>query len=336
MRASGLSTAFAVLEVTPPGAEELSTTSLHGVDTPWGAASLAVDAQGHRHVLIPVPAAARLRSDRRSAGVHIGPHVLYDGKSRRTFLDLACLKPELFDIFSTIAGDVLGALSAAPERPDDAAIAVLARWRELLARAGNEFPAMTVLAGIWAELDHLSSICAGRPGGLAAWRGPDRAVHDFARGGVALEVKATMARAGWRCVVHGLDQLEAPTGGSLYLSFARLELVDTGGVSIPEQLEALVATGVDAADLHARAGRAGLGATHLAEAKKFKFARVERRVWQVVGAFPRLITASLASGALPAGVVGVAYELDLTAHPDAPLSEAAVELLLHQLGGDPE
>jgi hypothetical protein len=335
VRGAGLSRAFSLLEVTPPSARELSTTTLDGVETPWGAASLAVDANGHRHVLIPMPAAARLRSDRRSVGVHIGPHVLFDGKARHSFLDLVCLKPELFDVFSTIAGDVLGALQEGPERPDDAAIGVLARWRALLARAGSEFPAITVLAGVWAELDHLLAICDGRPAALAAWRGPERAVHDFAQGALALEVKATLARAGWRCTVHGLDQLESPSEGTLYLSFSRLELVETGGVSVPEQLEALVGMGVDAADLYARAERAGLGANHLAEARKLRFGRVERRVWLVAESFPRLVSASLRDAVLPPGVVGVSYELDLTAHPSAGLDEVAVAALLKALAGPP-
>lgn len=327
MTPASLRAAFAVLESESGGPREVRALDVEGGATPWGPPRIAIDTAGHRHVLMPVPPEGHLRTDARSAGIQLGPYVLLDGAQSRRYLDLACRRPDLFDVFAVIAAEVLGAVSETRQTPDGAAIRVLDRWRALLARGSSEAPSIETLAGLWAELAHVREVCRIDPRGLVCWRGPDDAIHDLRVGNDALEVKATLVRTGWRVTIHGLDQLEVPSDGSLHFAVSRLEHVVGGGVSVPELADDIVSLGADATLLYERLASAGLQAEHMAATRQHGFRLLNERVWMVDAKFPRITRASFVGGTVPSGVARIDYQLDLAAYDGSVLGTAEIRAL---------
>ena len=117
------------------------------------ASMVAVDWQGLRHLLIPVPDEAVIKTDAASAGVRIGRHVLVDGDSRRLYVDVVCLKPHLNTLFDVIAGEMVEIARRSPlTAVPSACRQVLDRWRELIARAVGPSVSTSRLIGAWGEL----------------------------------------------------------------------------------------------------------------------------------------------------------------------------------------
>lgn len=315
----------------PPEAQALAARVAEAEDTPWGPVRVGVDLTGNRHVLIPVPSSLKLRSDRRSSGLHIAPRPLEEDGVLSTFLDIACLKAALFDVFATIAAEMLDAVRREGRDPDAVCIRVLDRWRSLLNAAPSDAPAREKLVGLFGELQHLLRLAALGTHALRSWSGPEKAVQDFRAPGISLEVKGTLKRAGWSVEINGIEQLQAPAGADLFLSVWKLELDDANGVSVPQLAEQVVAAGVDAAELYERLTRVGLAPAHLAAARESRFRIVEHRVWQVSDEFPRLVAASFVAGALPLGVSSLTYVLDLTATPQAALAPGEIDELHRRL-----
>lgn len=331
-RTGSLRRGFDLLEVSPGTGKDIRAYPMEAESSPWGPVCLAVDASGHRHVLVPVPAGSRLRSDRRSAGVHTGPQTLVDQSVKRTFLDLVCLRPHLYDVFLRIAMEVVDRINERQAAPDACAIQVLERWRALLSRGQRPGPSNEVLTGIFGELLHLERMVQRDPAAVRLWTGPTGGVWDFTGHGHALEVKTTRSRTGWRARIHGIHQLDPGPDHRLYLSLVRVEIMDGGqggqdGRSVPAVVEDLVEAGADALMLFERLDQLGLSSSHLSAASHVTFRLLEERTWRVGPDFPRLVRESFADGKLPTGVAAVEYELDLTACNVEHLHEAEQQAL---------
>lgn len=312
---------FAFLEKESAG--EAGEWRAHHVGHAGLAAEVAIDSDGHRHLLIPVEASKRITRDNRSAGIQIGHYSLVKANGiRQSFLDIACRKDYLHDLFCTIADEMLQAIAATPDAPDKAAIAVLDRWRDLLARERSEGPSIEKLMGIYGELWHLHRIAEHEPSAITVWHGPKGSSHDLRLGPLAIEVKTTR-KTGWRVSIAGLHQLEVPEGGKLYLSVFRLE-AGGGGESISEVVEALIALGADGHFLHSQLAEVGLPPSQLAKATQL-FEVLEHRVYQVGPDFPRLTLKDF--GALPTGIASVKYDIDLTAWDGEPMAADEVDAL---------
>lgn len=334
-RAGSLHDGFGVLEVSPGTGSDIRAYPLDREPTPWGPVRLAVDASGHRHVLIPVPDDLRLRSDRRSAGIHVGPQVLEEGTTRHTFLDLVCLRPHLYDVFLRIALDIVDRINERKEPPDTCAIQVLERWRSLLSRAQRPGPSVEVLTGIFGELVHLKPLVERDRAAVARWSGPMGGVWDFTGPGHALEVKTSRVRTGWRAKIHGVHQLDPGPEHRLLLSLLRVELVaeGQGGRSVPALVDELLDLGVDAVGLYDRLDRMGLVSGHFKAAADITFRVLDMRTWAVEPGFPRLVNQSFVGSSVPVGVAAVEYELDLTACSIGPLEGAAMGAFRDGLAG---
>src|SRR5262249_13573769 len=97
----------------------------------------------------------------------------------------------------------------------------------------------------FGELWHLRELLQRSPDALSIWTGPLKRPHDFTAAGGDMEVKTTLSRDHWIFQIHGVDQLQPPAGGVLYLSALQLEQVADSGESVPELLDALHALGAD-------------------------------------------------------------------------------------------
>ncbi|HEX6705328.1 MAG TPA: PD-(D/E)XK motif protein [Albitalea sp.] len=288
----------------------------------------ALDERRMRHLLVPLPDNSPAVEDRRSAGVHITTRLLDGNGDRRRFLDLACQRVHLNAVFERFASDVLSGISQGSAEPAALCQSVLGRWRELMLFEPQSGLTLEALAGLYAELCVLRDVVRSDPSGLASWQGPRGARHDFSSHDLALEVKATTSRSGWRIRVHGLDQLD-DDGGVLVLLAIRLEVNGMHGESVAQAIADIASLGADPLQLDTLVAQAGYSPHQQGAYDQYSFRVVEQRAYEITDSFPRIVASSLASSAVVEGVEGVEYTLDLASCSAAKLEAAE---LAHRLG----
>lgn len=302
------------------------------VTLPDGAIHLAVDTAGRRHLLIPVTRNAKVHQDTRSRGVGITREILEKRHEWMCFVDVACQLPHLHGLFSTVAAEMIEAVPGSANA-SAACRRILDRWRELLERVPTIRLSDEELIGLLGELLVLRDLLKRSPDAVNLWWGPvDRDRHDFRGNSKAIEVKSTRSRQGRRCQIHGHDQLEVPADGELYLSFLRFE-PDNRGLSLPGIVGELRELTADRAELERRLALAGIPAGTEAEYREQSFTPVERRMYQVDGDFPRIVSETFAGGAPPANVTDIRYKIDLSSEPPIPLNDSETEALLAAIAG---
>jgi hypothetical protein len=241
--------------------------------------------------------------------------------------------PVFDDIFASLAADMLSAVDSAPEKPGTAILDTLDRWRSLLEAPDSRLLGPQQLAGLFGELQILKEICARNPQhGIDAWTGPAHDAHDFTSGFVRLEVKATTVREGRVVEVHGAGQLAVPAGSRLWLTYFKLQ-VSEGGDSVPDVVEAIADLGVPRRVLLERLAAGGYDAQQAASYARPRFEVLERRTYAVDDAFPKITPESFVLGAVPAGVLRLRYQVDLTGEPPVALESSAESDLIDQLAG---
>lgn len=303
------------------------------LNTAEGVVLLAIDAAGLRHVLVPVAADFPAAHDRRSGGVHLTTRPLVDASGQHQYLDLACQKTHLNNIFTHLAEEVLGLLRDRAIQPLQACRQTLQRWRELLDREASSLLSTEALCGLFGELWHLVRIAAKSDQGLSAWQGPHGARHDFTADGCALEVKTTARRDEWKFRVHGLMQLEQPHNARLYLCAMRLELNGASGSSVPDLIQTVLNAGIDRRDLLDRLSKVGYDQRDEAHYRQLRLDVIDWRVYEVAESFPRLTAASFNQPGPPPGVSDVHYTIDLVASSAALLQPEMLDHIHAELAG---
>lgn len=314
---------WSLLEVSPPVTGNLRVRELERQEDGGPSVLFGLDTRGHRHVLIPVHQGERVHEDKRSKGVQIIGHTLIDNEVMRSFVDLVCLKPHLHELFLVIVSEVLSGLREDPMHPDRVCQTVLNRWRELLEREQTDLPSLETLVGLFGELWYLRELVRLNWRSVHCWKGPEGGRHDFSAGELALEVKASLQRYGYRVEIHGQEQLVLPPNGSLYLAVLKLERVDSGE-ALPDLVSSIIAEGGDRYELLTRLAQVNVTPDVLDWCKDTRFSVQESRVYRVGADFPRITPQSFIGGQLPARVVRLDYEIDLTGTPPFPLDIDAV------------
>src|SRR5690606_11956509 len=197
----------------PPPASDgtIEVRELELALSPYGNPLLTIDGAGQRHLLIQAPLNTKLVHDKRSSGVQLLITTWGEGKDRRSYVDLVCLKPHLNGLFDLIIYDVLSELLQSRERPDRVCLLVLNRWRELLARDSVPTLDKNTIVGLFGELIVLRELARINPLAWRTWTGPDKGRFDFFGSGNALEVKTSLQRQGLVLSIHGHDQLDPPS-----------------------------------------------------------------------------------------------------------------------------
>jgi hypothetical protein len=289
----------------------------------------ALDEEGNRHLLVPLNETATVTPDRRSAGVHLCSFVLEEDGAKRAFIDIACRKPHLNEVFALLAAEMLDELARDCRDPTRVCRAVLLRWRELLDREYGHRLSLEALVGLYCELLVLRDLARRDARAVTAWTGPLGTPFDFTSRSLAIEAKGVVG-AGWEVVIHGLDQLDAPAGTDLVLSVHQLQQTETGGESVPDIVEKLMAAGVDKPVLLARLARVGYTMDDREYYVDTRFRPAASRVWAVDSTFPRLTRASFGPAGPPRAVKALTYVLDLSRADKAPLQpEEAAALYDH-------
>lgn len=167
------------------------------------------------------------------------------GQQEHAWIALRRQSAGRLDLFAMMALDVLDAIDqsreVSNERLVDVFIARITAWQEFMRRGPDGALSAEAEVGLAGELALLNMLLdASLPGPVVfeAWQGPLGGLHDFAIGGGAIEVKATVSPAGFPARIGSLDQLDDSIVRPLFVAGVRLAL-DSLGSSLPDLVGAL-------------------------------------------------------------------------------------------------
>ncbi|MFI1740105.1 PD-(D/E)XK motif protein [Streptomyces sioyaensis] len=301
------------------------------VATPHGALRLGRDADGLRHLLVPLGPRDRVDDDVRSAGVRLTTRTLSrDDELPVRYADIACRRRDLAGTFTGLAADLTGLIATEPRRAPSLIVRTLQAWRLLLGGTSNRWT-LPRLAGLFAELLVLEDLLDVDPRTIRTWLGPLGCPQDFRSIHHAIEVKGTVAAEGRVVHIHGADQLEAPAQGTLALAWLRVtESTGPGARSVPEVLAACRGKVDDLIAWETRLAALGLPQDDDAPIARTRFLATEQRWFEVSRDFPRITPQSFVDASIPTGVHGLEYRIDL----DSVSHVAERETVLERLGAD--
>ncbi|MFO0840673.1 MAG: PD-(D/E)XK motif protein [Phycisphaerae bacterium] len=278
---------------------------------------LAVDSQRRRHLLIQIPDATAPVQQRETRSLEVttarftvatNPEALY--------VDLICTDPAQHPTFSAIAQDLIRSVRQTPGPLRDSILSALGRWRAFWAvktTGMSREDALGLFGELWFLRRWLGTVSATT---MKRWQATDSARHDFQWPSASVEVKtATTQSAG--APVHriaSLEQLAYPEQGQLYLF--SLQVCDDALAA--NTLHGLVAslTADLQADFQALSDfndkLAVRGYSPVDQQAPSRTLRIlAERLYRVDASFPRLTRRTFQPTGLPAGIVGMDYQLDL-------------------------
>lgn len=264
---------------------------------------IGLDADSHRHLLIPVP--RDTVAPHALAGSSLQLRIRSEGLVGQ-YLDLACTSSALSMVFERLCSDVIDRLALASGNPVATLKSTLDDWRALFAGAKSVLSRESLL-GLIGELEVLAMLARREPvAALEAWVGPTGALRDFTMEGAAIEVKCTSAQDGGRVTISSLDQLDPKTATGLFLAAVHLR-PDPAAPSLDDRIRNLMELGVPAYGLIKKVGSYG----HIFESGDQDDAlfRLESiRCWRIRDDFPGLRRSELDTVRLN-GVENVKYDL---------------------------
>lgn len=326
---------WAALEAEETTGERRLRVSLLPTETDEGLLAVAVDHDGNRHLLVPVPTHRKIRTGLNGSVLQLRKRPLEDAETYQTYADLACLRRDLNDLFTELCVDVVETAATLPENPSKALYRVLDRWKALFQAQGAPL-GLEQLAGLFGELLVLEQLLKRDSSAHRLWRGPEGHHHDFSAGSTAVEVKTSTVRDGRRPRIHGLDQLDAPEGGTLCLAWFRLRRTTKADSSVGflELLDRVLRLCDDETALRGLLADAGYRVVDSDLYRDAYFVVDEEKWYEVVRGFPRLTTRNLHAAGVPVSVADVTYTIDLSGdspkamHPDE--TSRTIDLMIQE------
>ncbi|MDJ0395011.1 PD-(D/E)XK motif protein [Rhodococcus sp. G-MC3] len=314
----------------PPGSGRLRTTGLP-VDCEGGRLLAGLDPAKRRHLLIPLVAAQHVSVNSFGTNLRFSERIITTGTAVKRFADIACLNPELGDLFTQVCSDIILAVAASPSSALRATTTVLNRWRSLFLSSSSVLADYQIV-GLFSELLLLRELLTRNTSASQFWTGPSGDRHDFSLDGDAIEVKSTTATDNRRVGVHGLDQLDPPGTGKLWLYWVRLER-RSGAMCLSTLVSDVLALTDDYTGLLTKLRAVGYQLADQEWYVEESFEVVESGWYGVENDFPRLTRLQLAAAGVAINVSNVSYSLDLPDPGVSGMSDSAVRRMLYRLTG---
>ncbi|WP_287375294.1 PD-(D/E)XK motif protein [Mesorhizobium sp.] len=301
-----------------------------GVGTATGPIRLAVGPNGEARLLLP------LAKQERPSGVEAAGALaltvstfMHAGRAHR-FLDLTCLSLELEPVFGEVVDEIVFRVSRGIGCLE-AARTTLGDFRNLLDASPPDRIDRSRVAGLVGELVVLNRLLDLSPSAWRAWRGPAGDRHDFRAAETSLEVKASLRASSVSVTINGLEQLAAPSGGTLHLAHFTLEPVSGGLLTIAALGARAMAKADDPAGL--RDLFMGIGCSNVtADAWNQDAFRIESEShYRVEADFPRIVSSAFKGDKPPPGVDEVTYRIDLAFASSYKCLAEEIEALLRTL-----
>ena len=264
------------------------------ISTSAGPIRLALGANEEPRVLLPLAEGERPNVINGGDALSISVSSFnYRGRYLR-FLDLTCLFPDLEAVFGEVVDEMFarivrgsGCVNAARSTIED--------FRSLLTRSTSSDVNMSRVAGLIAELVVLNRLLDRSPSAWSAWRGPAGDRHDFRVADTSLEVKASLRSSASPITIHGLEQLEVPSGGTLHLLRVVLEPVSGGMLSISDLGRSAMSKCDEPSRLRELLAAVGCNNVDAEEWNSRRFRTESELLYEIRPGFPRL-TSSMGCG----------------------------------------
>lgn len=240
-----------------------------------------------------------------TAGVRLARYPDHGG----TLLVLSLEEPARRDLFARVCDDVVAAILEAEDagEPDllGGFAGRLAAWRAFLRDQAGGL-ARSELVGLMGELLVLERLRQGSAEALTAWTAPDDGLHDFQRGGQAIEVKTSLGAAR-RFTASSLDQFDEAGLAALHVAHVRLTERPDGDTlhDIVERIERVMAGARERQAFRNALLRRGLVPDAAAESD-FRIRCQGIDYYGVAGAFPRLTRLLV-----PPGIEDARYDVEV-------------------------
>lgn len=311
-----------LVEAEPPSGERLTVRT--ALPDRLEDVLIGVDAGKRRYVLVLIPQSeAGEFVERTSKGIAVRTVEMNVGKGcTAKYVEIACLDSQGHAALDTIAVELVEALERGASIGRVRLVqSVLAKWRRFWSGVSQGVLSAEQQLGLFGELWFLSrwlSTSLGAAQAVRMWRGPIGARNDFESQSLGIEVKTT-SRIDAAHIIHGLDQLLEPPGGTLFLYSLSVRDEASGSESLPKIVQEMRGRLDDdyttLSLFDARVYAAGYDDRLASEYAKVVLRVRDEGLYRVAEGFPRLIPGSIVGG-LPAGVGAVNYELRLDAARD--------------------
>jgi len=200
----------------------------------------ALDGKGCRHLLIPLNETDEEFHDTKSKGfIVITRSLTIQGDKQNRYLDIQCIDSAGYSIFNFIGGEISEKLEKDNKNPVNSIKTILMKWRRFWGHVPQNLLTKEEQIGLFAELWFLSVWLIPKMGSSAvlSWNGPWGSRHDFEWPEKSVEVKATINARGRIHKIHGIDQLEEPQNGILYLFSMCLQEDSSSTFNLPLLVE---------------------------------------------------------------------------------------------------
>lgn len=231
------------------------------------------------------------------------------------YLAVCCGEVSFAETFSLVVSDILLRLGRSPANVVDTVLHTLERWK-VFWKVPHQGLGKEAELGLFGELWFLSRWLGGcLPAGETGWQGPMHSRHDFQFSVCSFEVKTTAGAvaAGPVHRVHGLEQLDDPEAGRLFLFSLHVvedSLASNGLIAIVDQIERQLEASPAAVDsFRTKLASMGFSPGH-ADHYRHHLRIIAEVLYTVSDGFPRLTRASFPGG-LPSGVQDITYSLDM-------------------------
>ena len=280
---------------------------------------LAVDNQGHRHLLVQVPDDTPPINQKDTRGLQISTSRFDVGSNPESlYVNLTCVDSSQNPTFCAVAQDIIRTLQLSHGPVRDAVLSAIARWRAFWSRRTTSLTREDAI-GLFGELWFMSRwLGPVNSSVIDHWQVTSGARHDFQWSTASVEIKTAVTATVGEPIhqITSLDQLAAPEHGDLYL-FSLQVREDALSANTLHSLVGLIASNLDEDFEGLTAFNEKLAVRGYTPADTQYAARPLRilaeRLYAVTDDFPRLTKVTFAPNGLPAGVCEVGYCIDLAA-----------------------
>jgi hypothetical protein len=293
----------------------------------------AIDSKKQRHFLISVlPDEAELW-DVSSRGVSATTRELtFDSNNIVNYIDVVCLDKDGNEAFDLLCRDIIKSLTKQSEQPAILIKKIIWKWRKFWSNIPKNILSGEEVVGLFGELLFLLNWVTkyvNYAEAVKRWRGAFGSRHDFEWEGRAVEVKTTTSTRGHLHRINGIDQMEPPDGGKLYMFSVVVREEASAINSLPNMVNNLrnkFAEDFDALDkLDSALIQAGYLTSHEEDYREICFDIIEQKIYEVKENFPKLTISDFLNG-LPSGIEKVEYEINLNGYDHLIVSSSPDDL----------
>lgn len=282
----------------------------------------AMDASGGRHLLISLSGADEEYNDRQSRGFVVTTKELsIRGSNPDKYLDIECLDVGGHAILDLLGGEIAIGLTDQTKQPIETVKRVLAKWRRFFGQLPQPIMSREEQLGLFAELWFMAVWLIPKigPGAVMVWRGPWGSRHDFEWENRSVEVKATTNIRGRIHHINGIDQLEPPESGPLFLFSVRMREEMGAEQNLPKIIDEcrrkLLNDEEQLAYFENTLAQSGYSPFFEEEYAKVKLRISDEILYTVNDDFPKLSQANFPKG-VPDGIERIEYDINLNTFGD--------------------